>query len=191
MRQPDQYGRGSIMFEKAFVNSACEKAIKAIAAGDKNALTVIYDKMHRLIYSTAWAVLNNHADAEDALQNTLCEVLRCAPAYSGGSARAWILSIARNQALNMIRKRKNEALIDEEPKTALSSPETEFIYLEALSKLSENEREAVMLRVYCRCRHKESAEILGVSVAAAEKLYQRGIKKLRDYYKEDAPDEKI
>lgn len=179
------------MFEKAFINSACEKAIYAIAAGDKGALAVIYDKMSRQIYSAAWSVLNNHSDAEDALQNTLCEILRCAPNYKGGNARSWILAIARNQSLNIIRKRRNESPADIAFESEKGDIESEFIYLEALSRLNENEREAVMLKIYCRCKHKEIAEILGISVSAAEKLYQRGIEKLKKYYKEDTPDEKL
>ena len=179
------------MFEKAFINSACEKAIYDIAAGDKGALAVIYDKMSRQIYSAARSVLNNHADAEDALQNTLCEILRCASSYKGGNARSWILSIARNQSLNIIRKRKNEFPDEAEIESHSNNIESEFIYLEALSRLNENEREAVMLKIYCRCKHKEIAEILDISVSSAEKLYQRGIEKLKKYYKEDTPDEKL
>lgn len=174
------------MFENAIINAACEKALKAISAGDKNALAVIYDNLNRLIYSVAWSVLNNREDAEDALQNTYCEILRSASGYKGGNAKAWVLSVARNQALNIARKRSRETPFEDfsEYETNHSGlPESEFIYLEALSNLSDGEREAVILKTYCRCRHKEIAELLGISVSAAEKLYQRGIARLREYYK--------
>ena len=172
------------MFEKSAISPACERAINAIANGDKSALAVIYDKMHKLIYSVARSVLGNHEDAEDALQNTLCEILRCAPGYKGGNAKTWILAVARNQSLNIARRRAYETP-DSDSITARTADDTEseFIYLDALSTLGEKEREAVVLKIYCHCRHKEIAVILGVSTASAEKLYQRGIAKLRDYYK--------
>lgn len=173
------------MFKSTVVNASCEKALKAIANGDKNALSTIYDKMYKPIYSVAWSVLKNHADAEDATQNTLCEILRCAQSYRGGSARAWILSVARNQALNIARIRSRETAtenFDESISALKSNAEARLIYLEALGTLKLQERQAVVLKVYCHLKHKEIAEILGITPAAAEKLYQRGIKKLRDYY---------
>lgn len=172
------------MFENAFQNAMCDNALRSIAAGDKSALAVIYDKMHRQIYSAAWAVLNNHQDAEDTLQNTLCEILISADTYEGPNAKAWIISVARNQALNLLRKRKNEAFSPTENEKASDfNVESEFIYLDALSSLGEREREAVILKIYCKMKHKEIAALLGITPSASEKLYQRGLLKLRKYYK--------
>ncbi len=172
------------MFENAFLNTVCDNALRSIASGDKSALAVIYDKMHRQIYSAAWAILNNHQDAEDALQNTLCEILYCADSYKGPNAKAFIISVARNQARNILRKRKNETVLPpDETHASDFNAESEFIYLDALSTLSEREREAVILKIYCKMKHKEIAGLLGITASAAEKLYQRGISKLRKYYK--------
>lgn len=172
------------MLENVFLNTACDNALRSIAAGDKGALAVIYDKMHRQIYSAAWAVLNNRHDAEDALQNTLCEILISAETYEGPNAKAWIISVARNQALNLLRKRKNEVLpLSETEKASDLNVESEFIYLDALSSLGEREREAVILKIYCKMKHKEIAALLGITPSASEKLYQRGLSKLRKYYK--------
>lgn len=172
------------MLENVFLNAACDNALRSIAAGDKGALGVIYDKMHRQIYSAAWAVLNNRHDAEDALQNTLCEILTSATSYEGPNARAWIIAVARNQALTLLRKRKNEALspCDTETPSDLDL-ESEFIYLDALSSLGEREREVVILKIYCKMKHKEIAALLGTTPSASEKLYQRALSKLRKYYK--------
>ena len=87
------------MLPSPAVNLLCEKAIKAIAAGKPEEIGVIYDHTYRLIYSVAYGVLQNHGDAEDAAQETLCEILRCASSYQGGSAKGWILSIARHKEI--------------------------------------------------------------------------------------------
>ena len=93
------------MLPSVAVNLLCEKAIKAIAAGKPEEIGVLYDHTYRLIYSVAYGVLRNHADAEDAAQETLCKILECASSYQGGSAKGWILSIARHTALDMVKSK--------------------------------------------------------------------------------------
>lgn len=94
------------MIRKYVDNIACEKAIQGICKGDCNALSVIYDIMHRPIYSLALSICQNKHDAEDALQNTLCEIVKNASNYKSGNARAWILGIARNCSLRIVSKQK-------------------------------------------------------------------------------------
>lgn len=176
------------MLPSPAVNLLCEKAIKAIAAGKPEEIGVIYDHTYRLIYSVAYGVLQNHGDAEDAAQETLCEILRCASSYQGGSAKGWILSIARHKALDAVKKQSRllPGVMEEFPAegTPKDMVEEAVICLDALNSLGETEREVVILRVYCKCRHKEIASLLGITAASAEKHYQRGLEKLRSYYGE-------
>ena len=165
----------------------CKKAIMDIANGDRNAIGVIYDHAYKQIYSVAWSVVKNHEDAEDVAQETLCEILRCAPSYRGGNAKAWIFSIARYLAIGLVKKQSHLSLredmtVETEQFRTQSTPEDEVICMDALQSLGDTEREVVLLRIYCRCRHKEIADILGISTAAAEKHYQRGIAKLKTYF---------
>ncbi len=177
------------MLPNAAFHLLCEKAIRTIASGNPNGIGVIYDHAYPLIYSVAYGILQNHADAEDVCQETLCEILRCASSYKGGSAKAWIISIARNKALNIVKKQSRLCSVEDvEPlrpsADTTEGPEERVICLDALGTLSEKEREAVILKVYCRCRHKEIAHLLDITPSASEKLYQRGLAKLRAYYEE-------
>lgn len=177
------------MLPSPAVNLLCEKAIKAIAAGKPEEIGVIYHHAYRLIYSVAYGVLQNHGDAEDAAQETLCEILRCASSYRGGSAKGWILSIARHKALDAVKKQSRLYLAEEggvlpAEGTPKDMVEDTVICLDALRSLGETEREVVVLKVYCKCRHKEIASLLGITAASSEKHYQRGLEKLRTYYGE-------
>lgn len=163
----------------------CKKAIRDIASGDRDAIGVIYDRAYKQIYSVAWAVVGNHEDAEDVSQETLCEILRCASSYRGGNAKAWVLAIARNRALDLIKKQSRLCLREDvasDLSGAKDALEDEVICRDALQTLHDTEREVVLLRVYCRCRHREIAELLHISVAASEKHYQRGLAKLKEYF---------
>lgn len=164
-----------------------KKAIRDIASGDRNAIGVIYDRAYKQIYSVAWSVVKNHEDAEDVSQETLCEILRCASSYRGGNAKAWILAIARNRAVELVKKQSRLSLREDmTAETAYfcaeGTPEDEVICMDALQTLSDTEREVVLLRVYCKCRHKEIAALLDISAAASEKHYQRGLAKLKAYF---------
>ena len=177
------------MVREWFDNAACEQAIRDIASGDSGALAVLYDRLHRQIYAVSRAILQNHADAEDNLQNTLCEILKCASFFEKGNARAWVLAIARNQALHTIESRKRvTALTDHEDEISLSaapdSPEDTVICMDALATLGKEEREIVVMKVYSGLKHKEIAKTLGISEDAAQKRYVRAIAKLKEYYTE-------
>lgn len=171
-----------------FVNHVCDRAIVGITEGDVNALSVIYDQLSRQIYFVAYSILKNHHDAEDVLQQTLCEIVKNAHAYRKGSnARAWVLGIARNQALKLCRDRKayipleeleNDARYAEKGEDLLSS----LTMFDALRTLSEEEQQIVLLRIESGLKFKEIAELLHISTAAAEKKYQRALKKLKTYY---------
>lgn len=174
------------MIKNLISNAACESAVKSIAEGDINALSVIYDHMYRQIYSVSWAILKNHMDAEDNLQNTLCEIVKCAASYKKGNARAWIIAIARNTALNFAKaKRSCFSLEDYENDTLSVPPDSPFdsvICFDALNSLSDEEREIIVLKIYAGLKHKEIAALLNITAASAEKKYQRALRKLKEYF---------
>jgi RNA polymerase sigma-70 factor, ECF subfamily len=65
---------------------------------------------YRECASTAFRIIRNHADAEDAIQSACIKVLLAWPKVSGfstaGKQRAYLRSTARNEALQVLRKRK-------------------------------------------------------------------------------------
>lgn len=171
-----------------YVNHVCDKAIIGIAEGDVNALSVLYDQLSRQIYFVAYAIVKTHHDAEDVLQQTLCEIARNAHRYQKGSnARAWVLAIARNQALTLCRDRKAHLPLEELENNKNyvekdAEPLSSLTMFDALRSLSEEEQQIVLLRIESDLKFKEIAELLQITVSSAEKKYQRAIKKLKIYY---------
>lgn len=163
------------------VEKACESALAALAAGDRSALATLYERMGRSVFSVAYAVTGNYHDAEDVLQETMPDAFRCASAYrQGTSACAWLLSIARHKAVDCLRRasvRRAEPLgrRSQPPMSRYAAVEA----LELLRFLDEGEREVVILCVYTALPYKELAALLGITVPAAQKRYQRAMKKLR------------
>lgn len=169
------------------IDKACEKAIDKITKGDKQALSVIYDNMARIIFSVAYAITENYQDAEDVLQNTFIEIVKYAHTYSKGSnVKAWILAMSRHLAIDIVRKRKTVLSIDDKIDESLIICEnTDFSNLEVfdmLKTLDDEQRQIILLRLYSELSYKAISKIMEISVASAQKKYQRALKKLREEF---------
>ncbi len=163
----------------------CDEALVAMANGEREAVGVIYDCMARSIYATALAITRNHADAEDATQDTILQIVKYAHTYKKGSnPRAFILTIARNRALDIVRRRRSAIPLDELPLSdeAVSDDLKDVLML--LSPLNECERQLVILKLYEELSYNEIAKIMKISVFAAQKRYQRALNKLKSIYSE-------
>lgn len=172
------------------INRICGNAIVGIARGDMHALSDIYDSMGRQIYFVAYSLLKNHHDAEDILQTVLCEISTSAHSFKPMSnARAWILSIARNQALKHRRDEKAHLSFDEIENESQYADDRSFLsdltMFDAMKALSDDERQVVLLHIESGLKFREISQLLGITSASAQKRYQRGMKKLKAYYAEE------
>ncbi|MDD4679842.1 MAG: RNA polymerase sigma factor [Clostridia bacterium] len=165
------------------INMACDKAIVALSKGDKDALSDIFDCMARMIFSVAYGITGNYQDAENVLQETMIEISKYAHKYRRGSnAKAWILAMARHCSIDIVRKRKPLVSIEETMNLADSKPDFTWMeVMDMLSILGEEEKQCIIFRLYAKMPYREIAEVMNISVASAQKKYQRAIKKLKDY----------
>ncbi len=170
---------------KLFENSDLERALYKISEGDHDALSVIHRYMHRQIYAVAYAVLRDFTLSDDVVQETYIKILEKSFSYrKGTNARAWVLSIARNIAIDLYRKRRFECDTDTLDESDMRFDEsTVLLSMEvrrALDTLSDEERQIVTLKVYAGLKHREIAELLGITTEACKKKYQRAADKLRE-----------
>ena len=171
-----------------------ERAILAMGRGERTAdgepvgMSELYDLMAQAIYTTAYVITGHREDAEDVLQDTLIEILMDARLYRPRTnPRAWVLTVTRHTALDAVRKRSRRTTLPMED-TAMTIPappdaEGDFAALwDLLAVLTLEERELVVLRLYHTLPYTEISEALHISVAAAQKRYQRAIDKLKANY---------
>ena len=159
-----------------------ENHIVSVANGDREALSEIYEKFGRMIFSIAIGITERIADAEDALQETMIVIVKSAENYKlGTNPKAWILTIARHNAMDIVRKRRDHLPLDC-PEAARIAVDDELPsdVLDLLSKLNEEERQLIILRIYGEMSYIEIGKIMNISVFAAQKRYQRVLKKLKD-----------
>jgi len=110
-----------------------------------------------------------------------------------GNGRAWVFGIARNAALDELRKRKRTVGLYAEPADAeaVASPGDELgarraTLRQAMSRLGDRDRELIALRFFADLSHAEIAEVLGISATNAATRLHRAIDKLRRACDENA-----
>lgn len=104
-----------------------------------------------------------------------------------GSGRAWVFGIARNAALDELRKRRRTASLEADPEDIASAAPDEGAELAlrrtalrtAMGHLDLRERELIALRFFAGLGHAEIAAVLGISASNAGTRLHRAVDKLR------------
>jgi RNA polymerase sigma-70 factor, ECF subfamily len=149
-------------------------------------LEALYRESRDDVYAYALAIVRDPAGAEDVTAQAFERALRRRRLYAArrGTPRAWLFGIARNAALDELRRRGRHAeLAGELPDRAGEGTE-ELTALRidlrrALAQLAPRERELVVLRFHAGLSHAEVARVLGISESNAQTLLHRTIQKLR------------
>lgn len=100
-----------------------EALIAKVSLGDRQAFSDLYDRTNLKLFGVCLRVLNNRATAEDVLQETYMKVWRYADRYAskGTSPMTWLITIARNTAIDKLRSQRDSEDIDGVAET-LASP---------------------------------------------------------------------
>jgi RNA polymerase sigma-70 factor, ECF subfamily len=85
--------------------------IARIYSGDESAMAQLYDLYSHVVYAVALRVLSDSSAAEDILQDVFVQLWRNPQAFnaSRGSLAAWLAVIARNRAIDQLRKKRPAA----------------------------------------------------------------------------------
>ena len=96
-------------------DSADAALIARIRSGDQDAMAELYDRYASLVYSIALRILADTGGAEDILQEVFMQLWRNPASFDASRGRlgAWLAVIARNRAIDTLRRRRPEADMDE------------------------------------------------------------------------------
>ena len=178
----------------------CGELFEELAGGRASALADIYELAGKQMFFAAYNVLQDYHLAQDALQEGLLHIYNNASTVRDyKSSLKWMLTVIRNAAIGILRKRKKEDVSDEVERhvddVALKNGTDTYVSVsavendtgmtdsmsDALSRLEENSRQIVIFKAVYGYSHKEIASILGISVLSCQKKYQRALKQLDLY----------
>jgi RNA polymerase sigma-70 factor (ECF subfamily) len=150
-------------------------------------------------FRTAYLVLHDAADAEDAVQDSLVKAYNAIRRFhEGASFRPWLLKIVVNQSLTMVKSRKRRSTVAERAAVEAGPPvyaidetlmdrERARLVSQALASLKENERVIVYLRYFLALPERELAEYLGCAPGTVKSRLHRALAKLREVVARDYP----
>jgi RNA polymerase sigma-70 factor, ECF subfamily len=170
------------------------------------AFSQLYRDHLRDVYSYAYYRIGNHHDAEDVTEQTFLQAYRhferAQRESNGRPLRPWLIRIAHNLAANHHRDkaRKPTAALDNvEPPShphaterVVEGRERMREVIAGLGELSNDRREALIMRFALGMSNREIARALGRSDGATKVLLHRSIKQLEELLaaREEVPDER-
>jgi RNA polymerase sigma factor (sigma-70 family) len=176
------------------VNRPTDQQLLRDYAGHRSepAFTELVQRHVDLVYSAALRMLRDAQLAEDVTQGVFAALAQNAPQLVNHPVLSgWLHRTAQNLAAKIIRTdarrraREQEAVAMTEMLSTESDTHWEQIapHLDAaLGELSEQERDALLLRYFERKSAREMAETLGVSNEAAQKRVSRAVDRLREVF---------
>ncbi len=166
-------------------NNEIDKLLRNIALGDEQSFELLYDGAKKGVFAFLYTYLHNQADTEDALQTVFLKVKLHISSYQRGTnGNAWLLQIAKNTALNIIAKRKNDIPLEDAVVVHNDKYSDGSITKLMQRVLDEEEQRVVTLHVLWAYKHREIAQLLNCPVSTITSKYKRAIAKLKKSLKE-------
>lgn len=177
--------------------------IRLISHARSEALSALYDRYSRLVYSVALNVVGDGATAEEITQDVFFRIWEKASSYRAEQARVstWLTSITRYRAIDVLRQRavrperdsvgwddlplSAEPAAPDDPEETTALRQSQQRVRVALSTLPADQRHALALAYFRGLSHSEIAEQLGEPLGTIKTRIRLGMQKLRELLGEE------
>ncbi|MFB0959456.1 RNA polymerase sigma factor [Proteiniclasticum sp. QWL-01] len=168
-----------------------EDLFRRIGQNDMGALDQLYHQTERTLYAFNVSLTRDHDAAVELLQDTYLKVMSAAHLYQPmGKPLAWLFTIAKNLYYSKYRKESRviqlepELIANDQRFSYVTDAEDKLVLETVLKRLTEEEREIVMLHAVSGMKHQEIADSLGLKLSTTLSKYRRALEKLRTYLEE-------
>lgn len=176
------------------------RLLKRIAERDAASFQAFYKKYRGLVFATISNVLNDHHDTEDVMQEVLVQVWNKAHLYESrkGKPLTWLTTMARNRAIDRIRSKQRRSKLNDDFETENKKDQFEFepsghenledkervgILHHAVSRLTDDQREAIELTYFSGLTQAEVAGKLHEPLGTIKARIRRGVNRLETLLK--------
>jgi RNA polymerase sigma-70 factor (ECF subfamily) len=162
--------------------------ISRLRAGDQSAMADLYDRYSGVVYGIALRVLANATAAEDVVQEVFLQLWRNPQAFDANRGRLapWLAVIARNRAIDHLRRRPAEEDIDELPISSgvdLEGEAAQKLAVDkvrgALAQLPQEQRKTLEMAFFEGMTHTEIAGKTGEPLGTVKTRIRTGLLALR------------
>ena len=163
--------------------------MEKIRTGDKEGLRRIYEEYLSYIYTIIYGIVTSKENAEDITSEFFIKLWELGDHYRPrtNGHKAYLATVARNMALDYLRKYKREVLTEEIPEEEDIHSKVEEEVLsdmglkEALSSLKEAERTVVSMKILSQMTFQEIADSLSIPLGTVTWRYKNALEKLKRY----------
>ncbi len=180
-----------VAFMEIDLNNLIQKAQK----GDKESFSRLYQYFYKKIYRYLFFQIRDEQLCKDFCQDTFIKAWKSLSNFSirkNGTFQAFLFAIARNLVIDHSRRRKEvkieefESLPEEERLYEdITSKEEVLQVRKALDRLSEDERQIIILKYFEEMSGEEIAKVLSMKEGAVRVRIHRIMEKLKIYYESD------
>lgn len=174
--------------------------LSRLALGDEAALAQLYDRHSATAYSLARAIVRDAADAEEVVAEAFAQMWRTAASFdsSRGSVLAWVTTIVRTRALDLIRAQRRRARVLDEavlaaeddgiagapsggdtPDRDVERAEARELVRRSLADLPPPQRRVLELAYFGGMSQSEIADLLKEPLGTVKTRMRAGLEKLR------------
>lgn len=170
-----------------------ELLMEAVKNGDLQQASALFDRYNKRIFNFLARLTMDRALAEDLTQNVFLRIIKYRNSYREGARfQSWIYQVARNVFSDhyQVHKNKFSDFVDVEkvsdslydPEESETMDEQEKLLQRSMAKLSDEQRELLILTRFQHMKYEEVAAIMDTTVANIKVKVHRAILKLREHY---------
>ena len=180
-----------------------ESLLSRVALGDRKAFAAIYDDTRAYLFGVILRITGDRGLAEDVLQEVYVNVWRAAQSFDGERSQplTWLTSVARNRAIDSLRRRKAEPTtisIDLDgdeggesvvagiadpgagPMQQLERAAEAQALTQCIQQLSREQQQCLALAYYRGLSHAETAEHLSLPLGTVKSWVRRALMAVKD-----------
>ena len=181
--------------ETAIDRPGLNQMMERVAVGSEHAFGQLYDELSPMVYGIVLRIVRDPAMSEEVTQEIFIELWRTAPNFDHrkGKVKSWAATIAHRRAVDRVRSEEASRRRDSDEsdvaerfsasaeETVERSFETERVRRE-LGKLTEAQREAIVLAYYRGLTYREVAVLLDLPEGTVKTRIRDGMIRLRDNF---------
>lgn len=149
----------------------------------------LYDEYYKLVYYIVLKILKNTEDTEEvvneAFQKAFNNIHKFDYSKDESNFKAWLVRIAKNEAINYYNKYKNKKLIlnNDGINQVKSENSLDNFLMEFQEILSSEELDVLLMKIYYKMKFKDISESLDKDINDVYYIYKKALNTLKQYYK--------
>lgn len=168
-----------------------KKLILRAKSGDREAFGQLYSQFYVPVFRYIYLRVSDKKEAEDLTQEVFLKTYRSIDRYrdTGSDPLAYFFTVARNSVIDFYRKKKETSLEGNEevlqipdfkndPEEEFSKSETKEKIMKAISHLSDEQKEVVILKFINDLPNSEIAQLLNKNEPAIRQIQHRALENL-------------